>query len=154
MRAWRPPGRLWAPCGPKVAARSPERLLGGHWRLRGPSWGPLGASWASSGPPGGLPEDPGSLREAIFGAFFGGRRRDPEISCFLMIVCLFSILFSKSFLTIGCRPCGKAGASVHLEKTRFRSERVSNLASRPFARTAKQRRNKAKKDEGKHTKTL
>ena len=40
-----------------------------------------------------------------------------------------------------------ASASVHLEKTRFRSEGVSNLAFRPFARTAKKRRNKANQEE-------
>ena len=70
------------------AAQAPLRppLSGsweGSWRLLGPSWGPLGASWASSGLPGELPEVPGSLREVIFGAFFGGRRRDPEIYDFM-----------------------------------------------------------------------
>ena len=69
---------------------------------------------------------------------------------FLMLLS-FSIRFWNLFLTIGCRPCGKAGASAHLEKTRFRSENVSNLAFRPFARTAKKLRNKAKKEEGKQT---
>ena len=55
-------------------------------------------------------------------------------------------------MAIGCRPCGKAGASVHLEQIRFRLEGVSNLAFRPFARTAKKRRNKVVKEEGTHTK--
>ena len=65
----------------------------------------------------------------------------------------FPMLFWKSFLAIGCRPCGKAGASVHLEKVRFRLESVSNLAFRPLARTAKKRKNKVNKEEGNMQKT-
>ena len=67
---------------------------------------------------------------------------------------LFSSLFLKSFLTIGCRPCGKAGASVHLEKNRFRSERVSNLAFSAFCEHGKKRRNKVKQEEGKHANNI
>ena len=136
--------------GPRAKTAS-ERLLGGLLAalgaLLGPSWRFLGLSWA----PGGLP-DPGILREVIFDVFFGGRRRDPEISCVLMIVCLFSILCWRLFLTIGCRPCGKAGANAHLEKTRFRLESVSNLAFRPLACTAKKHRNKAEKEKRKQAK--
>ena len=124
MRAWRPPGRLRAPCGR-------PRLLGGLLAALGPSWPLLGLSWPSRGAPGGSRGASG--RSFLF--FFGGRRRDPEISCFLMIL-YFSIIFLKSFLTIGCRPCGKAGTSAHLENTRFRSEGMSNLAFRPLACTA------------------
>ena len=64
----------------------------------------------------------------------------------------FSHFIWSLFLTIGCRPCGKAGASVHLEKTRFRLEGVSNLAFRPFACTAKKHRNKAETEKRKHAK--
>ena len=153
MRAWRPPGRLWAPCGPKVAARgarrpgpsktASERLLAALG-----AWGPLGASWASPGPPGRPGEPPGGH----FWCFFWRPAPEP-LNFMLLDDCLsfFHYIF-ESFLTIGCRPCGKAGASVHLEKSRFRSELVSNLAFRPFARTAKKRRNEAKPEEGKHTK--
>ena len=149
-----PKCRLWAHWQPQGGAQAPLRpplsgSWGGSWRLLGPSW-PLGPLLAL---PGGSRTHPGRLREVIFGAFLGGRRRDPEISCFLIIRLSFSMLFLKSFLTIGCRPCGKAGASVHLEKTRFRSEVVSNLAFSAFCAHGEKRINKAKKEEGQQTTT-
>ena len=71
---------------PQGAAQAPsERLLGGLLAALGaflvPSWRLLGLLAL----PGGSRRVPGSLREVIFGAFFGGRRRDPEISCFLIM---------------------------------------------------------------------
>ena len=113
--------------------------MGPKWPPGGPQGGPLLAL------PGGSRRVPGSLREVIFGAFFGGRRRDPDISAVLMILSFFSIQFLMSFLTIGCRPCGKAGASVHLEKTRFRSEGVEFGLSAFCAHGQKTHKKKQKK---------
>ena len=47
-----------------------------------------------------------------------------EFHVFVMFLVFVSLLMLKSFLAIGCRPCGKAGASVHLKKSRFRLEGV------------------------------
>ena len=73
-----PLGAMWARSGRQGGAQL-RGALGGSWGLLGALLAPLGPLLAL---PGGSRRVPGSLREVIFGAFFGGRRRDPEISCF------------------------------------------------------------------------
>ena len=76
------PEALLEPLGRQGGPRPPlSGSLGGSWRLLGL----LGPSWAL----------PGRLREVIFGAFFGGRRRDPDIFflCVCVCMCVFSFVF-------------------------------------------------------------
>ena len=80
MHSWSLLGARGAPGGrPGPSKTASERLLGGLLAALGALLAPLGPLLAL---PGGSRRVPGSLREVIFGAFFGGRRRDPEISWF------------------------------------------------------------------------
>ena len=126
---------------------------GGSWgrlgAVLGRSWRLLGPSWASRGAPRRLRR---RFRHEILGDIFGSLPRELENLLFLLIFCSFLCLFWVVFLAFCCLPCACAGASAHLEKTGFRSESVSNLAFRPFARTIKKRRNVVQPEEGKQTK--
>ena len=142
--------------GPRGTAQAPktasERLLGGLLAalgaFLGPSWRLLGLSWLSRGAPGGSRGASGRSVLVLFLEAGAGTLKFHVLDIFYICSLFFEVV-----LTIGFRPCGKAGASAHLENTRFRSERMSNLVFRPSACTAKKHINKAEKEKRKHAKT-
>ena len=145
------PGGLWAASGAQGVSEGASRSsFEGSWGALGGSWGLLGSLLAPLGVVLGLPrcprrlpegprEGPGEPPGRHFGSFFAAGPAGAEKVRKHMFASFLMTNFSVFFMFFH-RLTGGAGASAHLEKTRFGVEGIQNFACRPFSRGTKNSR--------------